>query len=168
MGIDVLAVQNAYYGLVNGTLDNMLVRVQTLIETHPVVSNIASMLESVRNTLSSQTISATINALVSVNPIMRAGQNLLQGLSGVVGGFINGSHADGLDYVPYDGYIAQLHKGERVLTAQESRDYDGGGGGVRIESGAIVIYAGNGNAQQIGDTLEQRVKQIFRAKRVRA
>lgn len=35
----------------------------------------------------------------------------------------NGSHADGLDYVPFDGYIAELHKGERVLTAEEAKDY---------------------------------------------
>lgn len=34
---------------------------------------------------------------------------------------IDGSHAGGLDYVPYNGYIAELHKGERVLTADESR-----------------------------------------------
>jgi hypothetical protein len=30
---------------------------------------------------------------------------------------INGSHKDGLDFVPFDGYLAELHKGERVLTA---------------------------------------------------
>ena len=28
-------------------------------------------------------------------------------------------HENGLDYVPYDNYIARLHKGERVLTAEE-------------------------------------------------
>lgn len=35
-----------------------------------------------------------------------------------------GRHASGLTYVPYDGYMAQLHVGERVLTANEARDYD--------------------------------------------
>lgn len=30
------------------------------------------------------------------------------------------SHALGLDYVPYDGYIAELHKGEMVLTSAQA------------------------------------------------
>ena len=37
---------------------------------------------------------------------------------------VNGSHAGGLNYVPFDGYIAELHKGERVLTADEARGYN--------------------------------------------
>ena len=35
-------------------------------------------------------------------------------------GWINGSHALGLDYVPFDGYIAQLHQGEMVLTRAQA------------------------------------------------
>lgn len=34
---------------------------------------------------------------------------------------VDGSHANGLDYVPFDGYVAQLHKGEKVMTAAESK-----------------------------------------------
>ena len=34
------------------------------------------------------------------------------------------SHYNGLDNVPYDGYIARLHRNERVLTAEENKVYN--------------------------------------------
>lgn len=34
---------------------------------------------------------------------------------------VNGSHASGLDYVPFDGYIAELHKGEMVVPKREAQ-----------------------------------------------
>ena len=49
------------------------------------------------------------------------------GSSGSFGGvskdlkkYTDGSHANGLDYVPFDGYIAELHRGERVVPASEN------------------------------------------------
>ena len=32
-------------------------------------------------------------------------------------------HANGIPFVPFDGYIASLHRGERVITASENRNY---------------------------------------------
>lgn len=37
---------------------------------------------------------------------------------------LNGSHADGLDYVPFNNYRANLHQGERVQTASQARSSD--------------------------------------------
>lgn len=34
---------------------------------------------------------------------------------------VDGSHASGLAYVPFDGYRAELHKGEGILTAEENK-----------------------------------------------
>lgn len=45
---------------------------------------------------------------------------------------VNGSHAKGLSYVPFDGYIAELHKGETVLTAEEAEDYRSMRGGITV------------------------------------
>ena len=40
-----------------------------------------------------------------------------------VSALVEGSHADGLDYVPHDNYIAALHRGEKILTAAEAARY---------------------------------------------
>lgn len=37
--------------------------------------------------------------------------------------FADGFHYNGLDYVPFDGYNARLHEGERVLTKKENKEY---------------------------------------------
>ena len=57
---------------------------------------------------------------------INSGTLTLPGVSG--GGFnVDGSHKTGLDYVPYDDYIAVLHKGEMVLPADDAADYRSGG-----------------------------------------
>lgn len=53
---------------------------------------------------------------------------------------LDGSHAGGLPYVPYDGYVAELHRGERVLTAGEADAYN-----------ALARYGGAGQAMTAQD-----------------
>ena len=67
---------------------------------------------------------------------------------------INGSHANGLDYVPFDGYVAELHRGEAVLTSSEAGALRAlgastralGGRGQSSASGAVGS-AGSGSGQ---------------------
>jgi hypothetical protein len=87
----------------------------------------------------------------------------------IYGSMANGSHAGGLDYVPFDGYRAILHKGERVQTAAEaelSRRYENQAPGADIGS---AIRAGMGNMQIIwhgrvvADVLSEQQGDSFRA-----
>ena len=71
---------------------------------------------------------------------------------------IDGNHETGLDRVPFDGYLASLHEGEGILTAEENRiwqrfksgqgkqslDYDALGGVVRdnVHAGGNVYLDG--------------------------
>ena len=76
-----------------------------------------------------------------IKGIISIGSNIIGGGTGVPssgkggGGHMNNgrgvrpaSHASGLDYVPYDNYLANLHKGEVVLTAKASEEYRALGG----------------------------------------
>lgn len=50
---------------------------------------------------------------------------LVDGITGTAKA-ASGSHAGGLEYVPYNGYRATLHEGERVLTRNEADEYNNG------------------------------------------
>lgn len=52
-----------------------------------------------------------------------------------------GGRAGGLDYVPYNNYIANLHRGEMVLTADEAEAYRRGNSGVGGFTVNQTIYA---------------------------
>lgn len=74
-----------------------------------------------------------------------------------VNNLIDGSHASGLDRVPYDGYIAELHEGERVLTKDEARAMDANG---TTRGGDVFIF----NSPEAIDEREA-ARQMKRAKR---
>lgn len=60
-------------------------------------------------------------------------------------GLIAGSYKTGLSYVPYDGFIAELHKGERVLTYEENRLYSTLGMRDKTQPSNSIIKMINGN-----------------------
>ncbi|MEJ8548671.1 hypothetical protein [Brevibacillus borstelensis] len=70
------------------------------------------------------------------------------------------SNYHGIEYVPRDGYRTKLHRGERVLTAQENREYSGGGG----KSGGkpFVINIANMSVREEAD-IERIAYQLARA-----
>lgn len=62
---------------------------------------------------------------------------------------VNGSHALGLDRVPFDGYIAELHRDEKVLTAYEARLWDAMKGADALPVTQTVTPVTSGNASQL-------------------
>ena len=68
----------------------------------------------------------------------------------------DGSHRSGLDYVPFDGYMAKLHAGEKVLTAAEASSYrNGNRGGSAVPIDITIPLTLDG--EQIGMAAAQYV-----------
>ena len=88
-------------------------------------------------------------------------------MTDMISSSLNGSHATGLDYVPFDGYLASLHEGESILTAEENRvwqrfkngsqpqtmDYDALGATMRdnVKPGGNVYLDGRAVGRVISD-----------------
>ncbi len=67
------------------------------------------------------------------------------------------NHADGLSYVPYNGYPARLHEGERVLTASEARGY-GQGVSVSVTVNGLTVRE-EADVDRIAETLAQKLSE---------
>lgn len=65
-----------------------------------------------------------------------------------------GTHYNGLNYVPFDGYTATLHKGERVLTAKENKEYIQQGGNTTNNNGITL------NIQNFTNNRKQDIKAL--------
>ena len=57
----------------------------------------------------------SLEGMISQIPFLNIPYNIYKGAK-----WLSGSHAAGLDRVPYDGYLAELHADEAVLNAQEA------------------------------------------------
>ena len=75
------------------------------------------------------------------------------------------SHSGGLSRVPYDGYAANLHRGERVLTKVEADQYEGGragGNSVSISfAGANFSVRSDNDVEAIASILATKINQAI-------
>lgn len=88
-------------------------------------------------------LTAQANTLLAVNDSVNAASTsivaAIEALNST--GYIDGSHKMGLTSVPFDGYVAQLHAGEGVLTAQQNKAYLSGQSGGSDSGTAAAVAA---------------------------
>lgn len=133
-------------------------RIRALLNRIPqIVSSMGGALRSAGVKAFNQLKSGIKSAIGGIVGVVRGFASTVKSLiSGIVDGFksvvsgaskakkaassVNGHHANGLDYVPYNGYIAELHKGERVLTKQENVRYNKGEGNTSGNGDTFIFY----------------------------
>lgn len=69
----------------------------------------------------------------------------------------------GLGRVPYDGYHAILHQGERVVTASKAQESERKESGSKRTFGDIKIYVGNVESDNVTDVVREMAEQFERA-----
>lgn len=79
----------------------------------------------------------------------------------------DGSHRTGLQEVPFDGYRAILHKGERVLTQPEAERYKKGNEGNRTENFNVYIGTVENKDERTTEDF-MREMEFYRKRRVSA
>lgn len=124
MDEELFAMAQSVEDLVSGMDQEEAVRANIALTESGVTSGLASM-------------SASVGAWVSnINSqMMQIGNVSIPGTAkyriGVMSGDIDPAvpyppKASGMDYVPYDGYRAELHRGETVLARQQAEEYRSG------------------------------------------
>lgn len=103
--------------------DNLGKALETIIKKRLVFEPMAKALEA-----GFQSLFSLAGGLFGAGGSSSSSGPGLKAPSSTVSTFGLPGHADGLSYVPYDNYVARLHKGERVLTAKENAQYGSAGG----------------------------------------
>ena len=96
-------------------------------------------------------VASAVQAIIDdLNRLNSFGVNINLGSFGSINFTLNGSHATGLDYVPFNGYLAELHEGEGILTAEENRIWQ------RFKNGGSASQ--NVDYSALGDVMRDNVK----------
>ena len=114
-----------------------------------VIDHIAGVLQSAQQEFSNRLSILQANAGSGLKCYSSKGKNKTK----------KEGNAKGLRYVPYDGYETILHKGERVLTAQQNRQYNQGGSNVSIPKLAdTIIVREDADIDKIARALVKKIK----------
>ena len=146
--------------------------VQALDLSGEAGGNMASTIQAIASAISDnkdavdqavQSIIDSVQKLSNIKINLKVTRSFSGGNLGL-GDLLNGSFATGLDYVPFDNFLAQLHEGEGILTAEENRvwqQFKNGGASTAntIDYGTLgdVIHtntqSGGGNVYLDGQTV---------------
>lgn len=165
LGIDVASVTTQVEAYL--TSIDPAATLMAAITISPVMQNLEAFVNTVRNALTAQPIAASVQAMISVSPIL---SGVASAISAVISAITaatpsgatasippptDGSHAGGLDYVPFDNYVGNLHRGEAVLTAGQAAEWRGGRGGQVAAQNTFNLHSYGQSPQEFAEWIRR-------------
>ena len=175
-----LKVDETYNGMV-ATAEEAA---KNLNVSEEIAASTGANVDAIVNTISSKTQglkTAVDGVIAELDRLSGWGLSINLGSFGTfgfsAGNAVDGEHETGLNYVPFDGYLASLHEGEGILTAEENRiwrqfkdgqrgvDYDQLGGVMRdnINPGGNVYLDGTTVGKVVSKMQGQSYKTLQRS-----
>lgn len=174
-----LTVDETYQGMV----DTALAAMQELNMQDEAESAMAGTVEGIANgiALNVPEVRAAVDSLLAeLDRLNTYGMGFDFGSDGWAGITMIPQHETGLNFVPYDGYLASLHEGEGILTAEENRiwqrfkngqtshgnvDYDALGGVMRdnVKPGGDVFLDGRRVGKVVSDIQGEQYRSLQRS-----
>ena len=118
-----LAVDDTFTGLVDKAKESAEALNQSAVAADATRATVQAVIATLQEKQPEVDIAVdAINASIARIGAVQTGFSRIGGVFSMLGSVFktDGSHATGLDYVPFDNYIAQLHEGESILTAEEA------------------------------------------------
>ena len=174
-----LTVDETYQGI----LDTAMSTIENLNMSDEAEAAMAGTVEGIANGIAlhvPEVASAVDSLLAELNRLSNLGIGFSFDSDGNLSFALDGSHEQGLSFVPFDGYLAELHQGEGILTAEENRiwqrfkngqashvnvDYDALGGIMRdnIHAGGDVFLDGRTVGRVISDIQGNQYRSLQRS-----
>lgn len=179
-------------GKIDAAISAMETAQKKVTEAEGEISNYQAQLNQLATetpdtaTAGAQIITDLTNGMASQEGALQSEVDRINGILGGIGSGagvggvdipIDGSYATGLNWVPFDGFLAQLHEGEGILTAEENKiwqrfksrssgfDYDTIGGVMRdnVKAGGNVYLDGKIVGNVISDRQGRSYKSLQRS-----
>lgn len=176
---DVLTEQKL---AIDDTYDAMVQKAEEASNAMAAVDDsVGGDIEDIANAISAHVPDVKLavdDVIAQLDRLNNFGVNVSFGRSGSFAFRLNGEHETGLDYVPFDGYLAGLHEGEGILTAEENRiwqrfkngqpsgmDYDALGATMRdnVKAGGNVYLDGRVVGSVISDAQGKSYRALQRS-----
>jgi TP901 family phage tail tape measure protein len=167
---DPVSTEGSFRTLLLDTVGSLNLPVDTWFTVQPFLSNLGNVVDTIRNLLTSSPISATVNALINVNPVVSGLASAAQGIAGFFSNFPGFSDGGWTGGGPRNQVAGLVHSGEYVIPSAgapilRERGSKSSRPEMMFGPNSVVIYTNDeAGGRRAADGFDKRLRELRRAR----